>query len=59
MTANRPKETAVPDDIKWVEMTHPKIKADPARVTRKAFDDVWDDKGWKLASNTTPAKKEA
>ena len=35
----------------WVLMTHPKIKADPARVTRKAFDNVYKDKGWSVESD--------
>lgn len=41
------------DDNKWVEITHPKIDADPARVTRKAYETVYKDKGWKLASGST------
>lgn len=35
---------------KWVYMSHSKIEADPVRVTRKAFENVWSDKGWKLST---------
>lgn len=38
------------EEKKWVYMSHPDIKADPVRVTRKAFDDVWSGKGWKLST---------
>lgn len=37
-------------DDKWVYMTHPKVEGDPVRVTRDAFDNLWSDKGWKLAT---------
>jgi len=39
-------------------MSHPKVKADPVKTTKAAFDKVWKDKGWKVESDpsaTTPA----
>lgn len=50
---------------KWVYMSHSDVKADPARVTRKAFKDVWEPKGWKLSkeadvkASSSTTKKES
>jgi len=36
-------------------MSHPKVKADPVKTTKAAFDKVWKDKGWKV--ETDPSAK--
>lgn len=47
----------------WVSMKHPKIEAEPNRVTLAAFEKVWKPKGWTLhqepttTSSTTSTKK--
>ena len=53
--------------MEWVEITHPDLDAPPARVTRKAFEDVHRKKGFLLTeerwaldmSNTRAQLKEA
>ena len=44
------------DPNEFVRMTHSKTDAISGRVTRKAFDEVYQAKGWKLA---TKAETEA
>ena len=39
-------------DQEWVEMTHPDVGDAPNRVTRKAFDLMWADKGWVVKEET-------
>lgn len=39
-------------DDKWVFITHPKVDADPARVTRDAYENCWKARGWKLATKS-------
>lgn len=45
-----------------VEMYHPDVNKetpgiDPAQVTRKQFDDVWQPLGWKLVAPVTTTKE--
>lgn len=44
------------DPLEFVRMTHAKTDAISGRVTRKAFDEIHQAKGWKLA---TKAETEA
>lgn len=44
------------DPLEFVRMTHAKTDAISGRVTRKAFDEIYQAKGWKLA---TKAETEA
>lgn len=40
----------------WVEMTHPKVGDAKGPVTRRAYEMVWKDKGWKIKGDApTPA----
>ena len=44
--------------MEWVEITHPDLDAPPARVTRKAFEEVHKKKGFVLVKKEKPKKKE-
>lgn len=35
--------------MEYIKMEHPDLpKADPAQVSRKSFEDVWERKGWQI-----------
>lgn len=36
----------------WVWMTHPDLETEPAKVTAKAFNEVWSDKGWTIVDDS-------
>lgn len=49
----------MPDPNEFVRMTHPSIDTVSGQVTREAFEDVYKDKGWKLATADETAAADA
>ncbi len=40
--------------MEWVTITHPDLPGQSARVTRKAFEDVWRGNGWRSQAAGLP-----
>jgi hypothetical protein len=39
----------------WVTISNPSVEGPPASVTKEAFEEVWEPRGWVLEAESSPA----